>query len=62
VHVFRKAANRVRCLVSDAFKAARMASAARMLSLAGDHGLSPQPCYLSRHFPGPPAGVDQLAT
>ncbi len=33
-----------------------------MLSRADNHERAPQPCYLSRHFPGPPAGSDQLAT
>jgi len=60
--VFLKVANRLRSLVDDTVRAARTARAGRMLSLADDHLLSPQPCYLSRHFPGPPAGVDQLAT
>ena len=57
-----KAANRVRCLIDDALKAAQIAWAGRSLSLADDHARSPRPCYLSRHFPGPPAGSDQLAT
>jgi len=62
VHIIRKATNRVRRLVDDTLESTRMAWSGRMLSRAADPGRPPQPCYLSRRFPGPPAGSDQLAT
>lgn len=56
-----KAANKLRTLVSDALQSLRVGNAARPLLRATTAAVTPRPCYLSRAFPGPPAGSAQIA-
>jgi glycosyltransferase involved in cell wall biosynthesis len=56
-----KAANRIRTVVSDALLAMRARTVARPLRRAEPRPGAARACYLSRHFPGPPAGPGQLA-
>lgn len=56
-----KAANRLRTLVSDGLHSLRVGIAACPLRRVNNFAVIPRPCYVSRAFPGPPAGSSQIA-
>ncbi len=56
-----KAANRLKAFLNEGLETLRTARIASALSLATEGGSVPRPCYLSRAFPGPPAGNTQIA-